>query len=205
MTRASYDALFLLNVCPAPGIPDGLFLEAGKPVFIFLGDRVIPEEYNRIPLFPWTTGRGEGGGDSKPARIAQADYDREGPETFLRVKGESLKGASFRRYFKIEGARRTSLTLENEDPLLVQAELGKGTLFFFASSADLDWNDLPLKAAYLPLIQGLLKEAVGLTAGFPSGSVSGSGNPLRRSPPPFKSPGLKGGRGYINSFPSRAS
>ena len=29
--------------------------------------------------------------------------------------------------------------------------------------ADLDWNDLALKAAYVPLIQGLVKDAVGLT------------------------------------------
>ncbi len=47
-------------------------------------------------------------------------------------------------------------------PLLSEADLGKGKIFLFTSSADLDWNDLPLKAAYLPLIRGLLKEAVRL-------------------------------------------
>lgn len=76
--------------------------------------------------------------------------------------GASLKGASFQRYIKIEGAARNLLTLDNRDPLLAEAALGKGKVFLYSSSADTDWNDLPLKTAYLPLLQGLLKEAVGL-------------------------------------------
>ena len=119
------------------------------------------------------------------------------------LKGESLKGASFQRYFKIEGSTKNLLTLENKDPLLVEADLGKGKLFLFASSADLDWNDLPLKAAYLPLIQGLLKEAVGLTRdSLPAGIRFGE--PFEEKSSPAQVAGPKGGRGSINSFPSRA-
>src|SRR3972149_3618110 len=108
-----YDALFLLNVPRPQASRMASFLEAGKPVFIFLGDRVIPEEYNNIPLFPWRLGGVKEAGDSKPARIAQADYDRESLKPFSGVKGESLKGASFRRYFKIEGSTKNLLTMEN--------------------------------------------------------------------------------------------
>ena len=195
-----YDALFLLNVSRPQASRMASFLEAGKPVFIFLGDRVIPEEYNNIPLFPWRLGGVKEAGDSKPARIAQADYDRESLKPFSGVKGESLKGASFRRYFKIEGSTKNLLTMENNDALLVRAELGKGTLFLFASSADLDWNDFPLKAAYLPLIQGLLKEAVGLGRdSLPAGIRFGETFEEKSSPTQVTGP--KGGPGIYQFFP----
>jgi hypothetical protein len=74
----------------------------------------------------------------------------------LIAKGDSLKNASFHRYFAIEGTMRKLLVLGTQDPLLVEAPIGKSKLFLFTSSADLDWNDFPLKAAYLPFIQGLM-------------------------------------------------
>ncbi len=195
-----YDALFLLNVSRPQTSRMASFLEAGKPVFIFLGDRVIPEEYNSIPLFPWRLGGVKEAGDSKPARIAQANYDRESLRPFSSPKGESLKGASFRRYFKIDGSTKNLLTMENNDALLVQAELGKGTLFLFASSVDLDWNDFPLKAAYLPLIQGLLKEVVGLTRdSLPAGIRFGE--PFEEKSSPTQVTGPQGGPGIYQFFP----
>ena len=51
----------------------------------------------------------------------------------------------------------------NQVPLLVASDPGESKLFMFTSSADIDWNDLPLTAAYLPLLQGLVKHAAGLT------------------------------------------
>lgn len=195
-----YDALFLLNVSRPQASRMASFLEAGKPVLIFLGDRVIPGEYNSIPLFPWRLGGVREAGESKPARIAQADYNRESLRLFSGVKGESLKGAGFRRYLKIEGSTKNLLTMENNDALLVQAELGKGTLFLFASSADLDWNDFPLKAAYLPLIQGLLKEAVGLTRDSLPTSIR-FGEPFEEKSSPAQITGPKGGPGIYQFFP----
>jgi hypothetical protein len=199
---ASYDVLFLLNVSRPQASRMTSFLDAGKPVFIFLGDRVAPEEYNSIPLFPWRIGEVKGAGNPRPPRIMQADYNREGLRPFSNLKGEGLKGASFHRYFKIEGSTKNLLTLENSDPLLVQAALGKGAIFLFASSADLDWNDFPLKAAYLPLIQGLLKEAVGLAKdSLPAGTRFGE--PFEENSTPIQVTGPQGGPGiYKFSLPS---
>jgi len=197
---AASDALFLLNVSRPQASRLASFWEAGKPVFIFLGDRVIPEEYNRLPLFPWRLGGVKEAGDSHPARIAQANYDRASLKAFSGLKGESLKGASFRRYFKIEGSKKNLLTMEESDPLLVEGNVGKGTLFLFASSADLDWNDFPLKAAYLPLIQGLLKEAVGLTRdSLPAGIRYGQ--PFEEKSSPRQVAGPPGGPGIYQFFP----
>jgi hypothetical protein len=168
------------------------FLELGRPVFIFLGDRVSPEEYNAFTLLSWRIGEMRDLGQ-KPERIAQIDPGHDALNSLSRGS-ESLKSASFRRYFKIEGSTRNLLTLGNQDPLLVEAEIGKSRLFLFTSSADLDWNDLPLKAAYLPLIQGLLKEAVGLTRNsLPAGLRVGE--PFKEQVRPVQIKGPHGGPG----------
>jgi hypothetical protein len=195
-----YDAIFLLNT--AKPYPSRLasFLESGKPVFIFLGDRASPEEYNAFTLLPWRIGELRDLGQ-KPERIAQIDPSREALYPFSKVS-ESLRNASFHRYFKIEGSTKNLLTLGNHDPLLVEADIGKSKLFLFASSADLDWNDLPLKAAYLPMIQGLLKEAVSLTGNsLPVGLRVGE--PFEEQVRPVQISGPQGGPGiYQFSLPS---
>jgi hypothetical protein len=195
-----YDAIFLLNLAKPYSSRLASFLELGKPVFIFLGDRASPEEYNAFTLLPWRIGDLKDLGQ-KPERIAQIDPNREVLNSLFRGS-ESLKSAFFRRYFKIEGSTRNLLTLGNKDPLLVEAEIGKSRLFLFTSSADLDWNDLPLKAAYLPLIQGLLKEAVGLIgSSLPTGLRVGE--PFKEQVHPMQIRGPQGGPGiYQFSLPS---
>jgi hypothetical protein len=195
-----FDAIFLLNAAKLYPSRLASFLELGRPVFIFLGDRVSPEEYNAFTLLPWRIGELRDLGQ-KPERIAQIDPGRDALNSLSRGN-ESLKSASFRRYFKIEGSTRNLLTLGNKDPLLVEAEIGKSKLFLFTSSADLDWNDLPLKAAYLPLFQGLLKEAVGLTgSSLPAGLRVGE--PFKEQVRPVQIRGPQGGPGiYQFSLPS---
>jgi hypothetical protein len=78
--------------------------------------------------------------------------------------------------------------------------VGKGQLFLFASSANLDWTDLPLKAAYLPLVQGLLREAVGLSADSLPGSIP-LGEALKEKSPPAQVSGLPGGPGIYTFSP----
>ncbi len=187
----SYEALFLLNVSKPSGSKLASFLESGKPVFLFLGDRVNLDEYNRIPLFPWRLREIKG---DERTRIAQADYNYEPMKLFSGPPGESLRNASIRQYFKIEGAAKNLLTLGNGDPLLLQATQGKGQLFLFTSSANIKWNDLPLKAAYLPLIQGLLKGAVGLSRdSLPAGIRYGE--PFEEKSSPTQVGGPPGGPG----------
>jgi hypothetical protein len=186
-----YEAVCLLNVARPHASKISSFLESSKPLFIFLGDRVVPEEYNNLLLFPW---RIKEVVETKPEKIGQIDESREALRPFSGSGGESVKSASFRRYFKIQGSTKNLLVLENRDPLLVEADLGKGKLFLFSSSADLDWNDLPLKAAYLPLIQGLIKEEVGLAkSSLPVGLVFGQ--PFEERVRPNQLVGAKGGPG----------
>ena len=197
-----FDVLLLLNVARPERSTISSFLDSGKPVLIFLGDSVVPEEYNSLPLLPWRIREVKGAGAQGAEKIAQID---EGLETLRQLSltgAESLREALFHRYFRIEGSRKHFLALGNRDPLLVGAEIGKGKIFLFASSADMDWNDLPLKAAYLPLLQGLLKEAVGLsTDAIPAGIRFG--NPVEEKSPPAQVMGPRNGPGiYKFSLPS---
>jgi len=193
-----FDALFLLNV--ARVIPSRLspFLDQGRPVFVFLGSRVSPEDYNALSFFPWRIMETKDS-DQRPERIAQVDSSHASLRS-LTKEGDSLKSASFYRYFKIEGPSRNLLTLASQDPLLAEADVGRSKLLVFTSSANLDWNDLPLKAAFLPLIQGLLKETVGLSRdSLPAGSRVGEAFPEKVRPIQLK--GVQGGAGIYQFFP----
>ncbi len=157
----SFDALFILNAARPDPSRMSAFLEAGKPVFLFLGDRIDPEVYNRFSFVPWQIRYRIDVG----AGAEKAIPNPSPGETLLSflALGESLKKVSFHTYYKIEGAAKNILLLENNDPLMVEADVGRSKLFIFASSADLDWNDFPLSAAFLPFVQGLVMEALGRT------------------------------------------
>ena len=199
MDLRSFDALFLLNAGKPQGSRIASFLENGKPVFIFAGDQIIPGEYNRIPLFPWRLREIQEKEGPKPQRIGQIDFNHEALKGFSTGGGESLKSAWFRRYLQIEGGAKNLLTLENGAPLLAQTDLGRGKLYLFASTADLDWNDFPLKAGYLPLIQGLLKEATAI--GKDSSPQSGLyGIKVKGKIPPVQVRGEQGGLGVYKFF-----
>lgn len=190
----SYDALFLLNVRDPPLSRFSSILDSGRPVFIFLGDRTSPESYNSLSLLPWRIRELNETDPLKPEKVAQVDQSLEPLKSFSGPGGESLKGASFRRYFRIEGSTKNLLLLGNKDPLLVEADSGRGKVFLFASTADADWNDLPMKGAYLPLIQGLLKDAVGLTKDSHPASVR-VGDPFPEKVQPVQLAGPRGGPG----------
>lgn len=157
---SNYDALFLLNVEKPPAGKVTGFLDAGKSVFLFLGDRVLPEEYNTIPLFPWRLGRVSDIAEG-PQKVSRLDYRHPAIAPFRETGGEGLYGAIFRRYYRVEGGSKPLLALANGDPLLLESALGRGKLFLYTSSADVDWNDLPMTPAYVPILQGLVKTAVG--------------------------------------------
>jgi hypothetical protein len=191
---SEYEVLFLLNVASPQASRLAPFVQSGKPVFIFLGDRVSRDAYNALPFLPVKL-REIRSFETKPEHVTHIDAAREplkslaaaghaagdaaghaagpaaGPAGHAGYPGHAgqtgqtghiLSGASFRKYYALEGRAKPLLAFGNGDALLLETDVGAGKLFIFASSADIDWNDLALKASYLPLIQGLLKEARGL-------------------------------------------
>jgi hypothetical protein len=73
--------------------------------------------------------------------------------------------------------------LANGDPLLIEHKVGAGRILFFASSADRDWTDLPVKTAYLPLVQSLTNYLAGGKRGAMDPGIT-VGSPKEFSLPP---------------------
>ena len=190
----SYDAVFLLNVARPDFDEVAGALETGKPVFIFLGDRVVPEVYNRFMLAPWQI-REMSDVSGSPEKLTHVDSGGRFSGVLAQLES-SLKTASVHTYFRVEGAAGNLIELGNQDTFLTETDAGKSKVFLFTSSADVDWNDLPLKAAYLPLLQGLLKEAVGLAGSSPAAG-STVGEPFPEETQPLRIRGPEGGPGIV--------
>jgi len=197
-----FEAIFLLNVSQPPSSPLASYLQAGKPLFIFLGNRVNPDHYQRLPFFSWQLKEVKEGGGAGRIVPGPGGFFREGSKSLSGISGDSLKKASFERYYRISKSGKPLWSLENGDPLLVEGDWGKGRVFLFASSADLDWNDLPLNAAFLPFIHGLLKESVGMSR-ISTAPTLRVGEAFPGMEPPLQIAGPPGGPGiYQFSEPS---
>jgi hypothetical protein len=161
-----YQAVILCNVA---SIPDSLipklqnYLRQGGGLLISGGDRVQPENYSArlaqaspallsAPLKERRLGPEAGG--EKIEKIDLAHPALQGFSDPLLL--DSLKSARVWGYSRTAASGKTALvSLANGDPLLIENKVGAGRVLFLATSADRDWSDLPVKTAYLPLIQGL--------------------------------------------------
>jgi hypothetical protein len=194
----SYDTIFLLNVVRPDFSRLASFLETGKPVFFFLGDRIVPEVYNRFSLAPWQIRvRTDLAESDQTIRPGVSSAETPG---YLAGLADNLKRASIQTYFRVEGTVKSLLVLGNQDPLLVESDAGKSRIFLFASSADLAWNDLPLTAAYLPLLQGLVKDAVGMTETSVDTGIQ-FGERFSEKGPSIQTKGPRGGPGIYQFRP----
>jgi hypothetical protein len=173
-----YTAVFLLNVpAPPPEVAAALqtFVEAGGGLWVSLGDNAQRnmqlEAWNQAmgELLPrplrWikgTVAAPEAAGTPPPgafATISQVENTHPVLQPFL---GEGLEGLLSARFFRhalleaqAEAPRPMQVLLQLDDgaPLLTAHSLGKGQVLTFVSSADRDWNDLPLRTAFVPLLQ----------------------------------------------------
>ena len=107
--------------------------------------------------------------------IATVESGHEALATFAGAEAILQRG-KFYRYLTMEGLTsvpgvRALLALQDGRPLLVDKDLGRGRVLFFAASADRDWTDLPTHPAYVPLIHGLVGYAAHLSAAAPRPGV----------------------------------
>jgi hypothetical protein len=162
-----YDAVILANAGEVPGpvrMALGEFVRGGGGLLFFLGERVSPEGYNRDfgggepDLLPGRLlGLRERGGAS-PGGVGEVAVRHPALRAFEGLGLEAFSGVRVWRYFALEEREGAQilLRLEGGSPLLMERSLGKGRVMVFASTADRDWNDLCIRAPYLPFIQNLL-------------------------------------------------
>ncbi|MCL2012156.1 MAG: BatA domain-containing protein [Cystobacterineae bacterium] len=167
---SAYGAVFLLNVEAPPAEAAAAlkaFVEAGGGLWASLGDNTQLQAWNQAmgELLPrplrWLKGSSEElpNTTSPFAKISHVQNLHPILQPFAGEGLESLLSARFFRHALMEAHTQNPqpmevlLRLEDGAPLLVAHQLGKGHVLSFMSTADRDWNDLPLHTAFLPLIQ----------------------------------------------------
>jgi hypothetical protein len=189
-----YQVVILCNVA---AIPDSLlpklqnYLRQGGGLLIFGGDRMQIENYNlklvqsSPPLLPAELKDRRLGPESGGEKIDRFELAHPALKSFSDpILLDSIKSARVWGYSRTAAPGKTALiTLGNGDPLLIEQKLGAGKLIFLATSADRDWSDLPVKTAYLPLIQSLTSYLAGGKRGTMDPGIA-VGEPKEFSLPP---------------------
>lgn len=132
------------------------FVEGGGSVLIAPGDRVQADSFNRRlgALSPAALISRDGSRPSDYLLIAQVD-NRHPILRSLEVDWS----ARFSESWTLKPEESTEVLMEFDDgtPALVERQVGQGRALIFASSLDLEWNNLPLQSMYLPFVHETLK------------------------------------------------
>lgn len=166
----SLDAYQALILCNVPVIPDTLvprlreYLRKGGGLLLFPGDRIQIDDYNAKlfhsspPILPAAIKEKRVLSAAAAEKIEVVDTAHPALRGFAdEILMESLKSARVQGYLRTDiSAGSTLLSLASGAPLLLEKKSGPGRVLFFTTAADRDWSDLPLKTAYLPLLQSLV-------------------------------------------------
>ena len=136
----------------------------GGSLLIAPGDRVDERVFNQQL------------GEISPARLEQvgllgrddylviADYDRRHP--ILRPLGSDWS-ARFQGHWRLTPSEdaKVLMQFDNTEAALVENDVGEGKVLLFASSLDLEWNNLALQGLFLPFVHETLRHLVRSEAG----------------------------------------
>lgn len=186
LDAASLDGYQAVILCNVSAISDSVlaklqtFLRQGGGLLIFGGDRVQPENYNlklaqsSPPLLPAQIHGKKTGIEATGEKIGHIDLAHPALHGLSDpILLESIKSARVWGYTTMSAPGRTALlSLAGGDPLLLEQKVASGRVLFMTSSADRDWNDLPVKTAYLPLIQSLVSYLAGGKSGALDGGIA---------------------------------
>jgi len=131
----------------------------GGSLLIAPGDRIDARAFNQQL------------GEVSPARLEQvgllgrddylviADYDRRHP--ILRPLGSDWS-ARFQGHWRLTPSEDANVLMQfdNTEAALVEKDVGEGKVLLFASSLDLEWNNLALQGLFLPFVHEALRHLV---------------------------------------------
>jgi hypothetical protein len=159
-------------------------VEDGASLWVFPGDRIDKEWYrtkfgtaSEKPLLTLnfdelkqinSTAKPEANSEPVP-RIAAGPYYDPALSLFNNPQQGRLDQVAVKGWFKLVAAGEKAsekeksvppgeslLKLTNNDPLLVRQQVGKGTVYQWATRANDSWSELPIRPAYVPLVQRLV-------------------------------------------------
>jgi len=142
------------------------FVREGGGVVFSLGDNVNAQEYNLNfdNLLPakLVEVKGKSKGEREFKAIDFQDFTHPILQVFAQGKEGDLTRTRFYQYFatQVKPSAKVVLGLADGLPLLIEGELpypGAGKVLLFTSTLDRDWNNLPSKPVFLPLIQQMVR------------------------------------------------
>jgi len=159
----NYGSIFLANVGdlnPEKSNEISEFLGNGGTLVIFLGNRIPSNVYNTLlkNLLPADIGDIlDGEYNLKPSEINPESEDYE----------KKLFGVRVAKLYELiprEGSQTLIKTTSNE-PYLIKSAAGGGTVYLFASTADLGWNTLSLSPLFIPTIKSVFDQSIANKSG----------------------------------------
>lgn len=134
------------------------YVRGGGGLILTLGDRVNPVVFNRLfaelspaPLTGQAFNR-----LSRDSGVILAEIDYQHPifRIFSDPGQSDLSAAQFFQYFHTQPVNTESVLAYFDDgsPGILERRLGNGNVILFTSSLDTEWNNLPVKSLFLPLI-----------------------------------------------------
>ncbi len=168
LNAANLEAYQVVALCNVAALPDGFisklqsYLGQGGGLLIFLGDKVRQDPYNQqlARLLPTALRDQKTGAEANGEKIDHIDLTHPALQIFAdAILQESIRSARVWSYTR--GAGKGLISLANGDPLVLEHKVGPGKVMLVTTSADRDWNDLPVKTVYLPLIQSLTQYLAG--------------------------------------------
>ena len=131
------------------------FVEGGGGLFMALGQRASWPAA-RASWLPASIGppvdRTRGA-----ARLSGMDYGHAIFEPFRAPRSGDFSTARFYSYRALGAAKEASVLarFDTGEPALVERSAGRGRIIVYASTLDLNWNDLALKPMFLPFVHQL--------------------------------------------------
>jgi uncharacterized membrane protein YobD (UPF0266 family) len=186
LSGAALDSYQVIVLCNVANLPDAFvsklqnYLRSGGGLLIFGGDRLQADHYNAklAPILQAPIREKKLGLEATGEKIGKFELTHPALQNLSdNLLQESIKSARFWGYSRISASGSSVLiSLANGDPLLIEQKVGPGRVIFITTTADRDWSDLPVKTAYLPMIQSLTTYLAGgkrgiLDAGINVGSA----------------------------------
>jgi len=143
------------------------FVTLGGGLITVLGPRTRPAELNKslASVLPARLLDDSSRSASKGQRlIGEIQKDHPVFDIFKPVHHSYFMTTQFSRVFQSTPGESSEILVKLEDatPLLLARTIGKGRSLLFTSSLNMDWNDLPTKSVFLPLVHQMLKYSTSL-------------------------------------------
>ena len=132
------------------------FVEGGGGLLLALGQRASWPQ-SRAQWLPVTIGQTVDRTRGAAARLSGMEFGHAIFEPFRAPRSGDFSSARFYSYRSLTAAKDASVLarFDTGEPALVERAAGRGRVLVFASTLDLNWNDLALKPMFLPFVHQL--------------------------------------------------